>query len=259
MPDATVHHAQGTPCWLDMFARDQAAALAYYRDRFGWVGTPNTEFGGYAVVELDGRAVAGISPVMPGMPDQPVTWNTYFAVDDAASAAQLITKHGGTIFAGPDEVPGTGVMVFAADPSGAPFGLWEAKPFPGFQAQGEPGTPGWFELETHEGKACADFYAAVLGIDAPEMAEMPGAYWLLTVGGDMVAGIWHDPDAQAASRPARWNPYFVVADTDAAVSDAVGAGASVVSEAKDSPYGRFSKLRDPQGAEYTVIKPPARS
>jgi hypothetical protein len=258
MPDAKLPHAQGTPCWLDMFADDQAAALDYYRDQFGWVGEPNAEFGNYAVVSIGERAVAGISPVMPGMPPRPVTWNTYFAVDDIAATAELIGKHGGTVFVGPDEVPGTGKLVFAGDPSGAAFGLWQPSPFPGFQVEGEPGAPAWFELETHQGEACAEFYAAVLGIDAPAMPEMPGSYWLLTVGEAQVGGIWQDPDTSGtAPGSPRWNPYFQVADTDAAVTSAVGAGASLVAEAKDSPYGRFAKLRDPQGGQYSVITPPA--
>ena len=172
MPDAKLPHAQGTPCWLDMFADDQGAALSYYRGQFGWTGEVNAEFGGYAVVELGGRAVAGIAPVMPDTDPRPVAWNLYFAVDDAAATAQLIGKHGGTVLVGPDDVPGTGKLVFAADPSGAAFGLWQPEPFPGFQVAGEPGAPAWFELETNQGKACAEFYAAVLGIEAPGMPEI---------------------------------------------------------------------------------------
>ena len=258
MPDAKLPHAQGTPCWLDMFADDQAAALAYYGGQFGWSGEPNTEFGGYAVLALGERAVAGISPVMPGTEPRPVAWNLYFAVDDIAAVADLVTKHGGTVLVGPDEVPGTGKLVFAADPSGATFGLWEPAPFPGFQAAEEPGAPAWFELETHQGAACAEFYAAVFGIEAPTMPEMPGAYWLLTVGETQVAGIWQDPDTSGA--PAghpRWNPYFLVVDTDAAVVSALAAGATLVTEAKDSPYGRLAQLRDPQGAQYSIVAPPA--
>ncbi len=71
MPDAAVPHPQGTPCWLDMFADDQGAALAYYNGQFGWTGEPNTEFGGYAVLDLAQRAVAGISPAMPDAPPRP--------------------------------------------------------------------------------------------------------------------------------------------------------------------------------------------
>jgi predicted enzyme related to lactoylglutathione lyase len=253
MPDAKLPHAQGTPCWLDMFADDQGAALAFYGGLFGWSGEPNTEFGGYAVLSLGERAVAGISPMMPGEPPRPVAWSTYFAVEDVAATADRVAKLGGTLIVAPDEVPGTGKLAFALDPSGAPFGLWEPAPFPGFQVAGEPGAPIWFELETSQAAGCAEFYAALFGVEAPATPEMPDSYWVLTVGGAQAAGIWQQ-DAEGASR---WNPYFQVADTDAAVSAAVAAGASVVAEAKDSPYGRLAKLRDPQGAEFSVIAPPA--
>jgi predicted enzyme related to lactoylglutathione lyase len=255
MPDAKLPHAQGKPCWLDMFAEDQSAAIAFYNKLFGWVGEPNAEFGGYAVLSLDGRAVAGISPRMPDQPPQPPAWNTYFAVDDIEAVAERIGKLGGTKFVGPDEVPGTGRLVFASDPAGAPFGLWEAAPFPGFQAAMEPGAPVWFELETRQGESSAEFYAALLGVEAPTSPEMAGSYWVVTVGGEQAAGIWQDPEGGAdwpAGGP-HWQPYFQVADADATVAAAVAAGATVVREAQDSPYGRFAKLRDPQGAGISVI------
>jgi predicted enzyme related to lactoylglutathione lyase len=255
MPDAKLPYAQGAPCWLDSFAEDQNAALAFYRNLFGWVGEPNPEFGGYAVLSPDGRrAVAGIAPPMPGQPPRPVTWNTYFAVDDIVHTAEAVTKHGGAVMVGPDEVPGTGKLVFATDPSGAGFGLWQADPFPGFQVAGEPGCAAWFELETSHGASDAEFYASVFGVEAGEAPEMPGSYWLLNAGGNQVAGIWQDPDT---TRGSRWNPYFQVADTNAAVATATAGGASIVSEAKDTPYGRIAKVRDPQGAEFSVITPQA--
>jgi predicted enzyme related to lactoylglutathione lyase len=50
--------------------------------------------------------------------------------------------------------------------------------------------------------------------------------------------------------------YFTVADADASVAQATGLGASVVVPAKDSPYGRFAGLRDPQGATFYVVGAP---
>ncbi|GAA5006837.1 hypothetical protein GCM10025734_47290 [Kitasatospora paranensis] len=65
MPEVTTRYKPGTPCWVDLMAKDQQAALDFYRDLFGWqgeVGPP--EFGGYAVCSLNGRPVAGIGPAM---------------------------------------------------------------------------------------------------------------------------------------------------------------------------------------------------
>lgn len=258
MPDTKVPHPQGKPCWLDYFAEDQGAAIAFYRELFGWSGEPNEEFGGYAVMRAGEYAVAGIAPRMPGMPPSPPAWNTYFATSEIAALADRIELLGGTKFVGPDEVPGTGKLVFGADPAGAPFGLWQAEPFPGFEAAGEHGRQCWFELETTQGKASADFYAALLGVETPSTAEMEGTYWTLNVGGEPSGGIWQDPrTAQGPSGGPHWVPYFQVTDVDATVAAATAAGASVAHEATDSPYGRFAKLRDPLGAEFSVITPPS--
>jgi uncharacterized protein len=252
MPDAKVPHAQGKPCWLDYYAEDQSAAIAFYRELFGWTGEPNAEFGGYAMMEVSGHTVAGISPRMPDQPPMPPAWNVYFAVNDIDAAAEQIGKLGGTKFVGPDEVPGTGKFVFAADPAGAAFGLWQPGPFPGFGGEGEHGMQCWFELETNQGAPSAEFYGALLGVEAPGAPEMEG-YWVVTAGGEQAAGIWHEP--QGLTGGPHWVPYFQVTDVDATVAKAVAAGASVLHEAKDSPYGRFAKLRDLEGAEFSVIAP----
>jgi predicted enzyme related to lactoylglutathione lyase len=258
MPDTKVPYPQGKPCWLDYFAEDQNAAIAFYHELFGWSGEPNPEFGGYAVLSTGERAAAAIAPRMPDMPPAPPAWNIYFTVDDIDAVAEQIGKLGGTKLVGPDEVPGVGKLVFGTDPAGAPFGLWQPGPFPGFGVEGEHGAPCWFELETHQGGSSAEYYAALLGVEAPEMAEMPGSYWTLSVAGEMAGGIWQDPEGKDAPVGGpHWVPYIQVDDVDTTVSAAVAAGAAVVFEAKDTPYGRFAKLRDPQGAEFSVIKPPA--
>ena len=57
--------------------------------------------------------------------------------------------------------------------------------------------------------------------------------------------------------PPHWAVYFSVADADAAVSRASELGATLSMPAKESPYGRFAGLLDPQGASFYVIQPPA--
>lgn len=252
MPDAT-RFPQGTPCWVDLISDDPAAALAFYRPLLGWSGEPDPEYGGYAVLGPDGRPVAAIGPAMSGQPPAPTAWTVYFAVDDADAAAARISEHGGTVTVGPGDVSRTGRLALATDPAGAPFGIWQADPFPGFQAARTPGAPIWFELETDRGRTSAAFYSAVFGVPAPAMEQMPDVYWLLTVNGGQVAGIWQDDDTPGAPRRPQWNVYFQVADTDAAVETALAAGAATLRPARDSPYGRFATLADPQGARFSVI------
>jgi predicted enzyme related to lactoylglutathione lyase len=122
----------------------------------------------------------------------------------------------------------------------------------------QPGTPVWFELETPQGPHSADFYGALLGVEVPKTPMEPDSYWVLTVNGEQVAGIWQaGHTAVSPQRAARWLPYFLVAETDAAAHQAIAAGARLVTEPKDSPYGRFCTLVDPQGAEFSVIAAPS--
>ncbi|MGH6655285.1 MAG: VOC family protein [Actinocrinis sp.] len=251
MPDAQLPYAQGTPCWIDSVTGDQKAALTFYHGLFGWTGEANEQFMGYAMQSVGDKPVAGISAPMPGQPPAPPAWTVYFSVGDVNAAADRVAKLGGKVLFGPDEVPETGRMAVAADPAGAMFGLWQAAPFQGFGAAMEPGAPGWFELETPQAKASADFYAALLQVEVPTMPEMPDAYWTISVGGEPRAGIWQNP--AGVETMARWNPYILVEDCDATVAKALAAGGAKLSDPKDSTYGRFAKLSDPQGAEFSVI------
>ena len=55
--------------------------------------------------------------------------------------------------------------------------------------------------------------------------------------------------------PPYWAPYFAVEDCDRTVEKAKGLGASVLMPPTDIPEtGRFSALKDPQGAVFNVIR-----
>ena len=54
--------------------------------------------------------------------------------------------------------------------------------------------------------------------------------------------------------PANWSTYFGVADCDAAVAAAQGAGGRLLAPAMEiAGVGRFAFLQDPQGAVFAVI------
>ena len=259
MPEATLPHPQGAPCWIDIAVDPQSAALEFYRPLLGWSGEPGpAEFGGYAVMEVGGRPVAGVMQTMPDQPAATPVWTVYFAVEDAAASAARVGELGGNVFMGPQEVPGTGVMALALDPEGAVFGLWQPKPFTGIGLVGEVGAPCWFELESASGADAAAFYAGVFGTESAEAEAMPGAYWLLKAAGREVAGIWNASGDRAAYAP-RWQTYLQVADVDATIEQAGAAGAKVLRAATDSPFGRFAILADPFGAQFAVLCAPAAS
>ncbi len=149
------------------------------------------------------------------------------------------------------DVMDQGRMAIAIDPQGAQFGLWQAMAFPGAELVNEPGAVTWIELATPVSAAASAFYSAVFDVPV-EVMSADFDYRTIKVGGRDVAGVFGVPDAGQA----RWMTYFAVADADAAARVAAEMGGSVLSEPQDSPYGRFARLADPFGAEFSAMKLP---
>ncbi|MDH6128967.1 VOC family protein [Kitasatospora sp. GP82] len=255
MPEVTEAYAPGTPCWVDLMAKDQQAALDFYRDLFGWqgqIGPP--EFGGYTVCTLNGKPVAGVMTAMApeGQPTPPTVWTTYISTSDADAAQQAITANGGTVMYPVMDVGTVGRMLVAADPTGAVFGVWQPVDFFGAHVVNEPGALTWNELHTGDVDAATAFYGSALGIDAGPM-EGAEDYYALKVGGKPVGGMTrlsNDPPGT----PAHWLTYFSVDDADSVVDALVKRGGTVLVPPFDMVAGRMAVLADPQGAVFAVIK-----
>ncbi|MGW7585248.1 VOC family protein [Kitasatospora sp. NPDC054768] len=256
MPEVTTPYATGTPCWVDLMAKDQQAALDFYRDLLGWQGQVGAkEFGGYAVCELNGKAVAGIgSTAAPeGMPEPPTVWTGYLASTDAQATQDAIVAAGGTLLVPVVDVGSLGRMLIAADPQGAVFGVWQPGDFFGVQVVNEAGALTWNELHTSDIPAATAFYGEAFGI---EIEPMDGAdsYWELRVGGRAVGGatlLANDPPGT----PAHWLSYFSVDDVDSTVDALVRAGGTILAPPFDMVAGRMTVVADPQGAPFAMIKP----
>lgn len=161
MPDVTSPYTPGTPCWVDLLVPDQQAALDFYRDLFGWQGEAGSpETGGYAVCTLNGKPVAGIMTAMNpdgSKPDPapPAAWTTYLATTDVSAAERAITDNGGQVTMSAMDVLTLGRMAVASDPTGAAFGLWQARDFPGAGIVNEPGAVIWNEVNTTDPAAAS--------------------------------------------------------------------------------------------------------
>lgn len=258
MAVVTEPYVPGTPCWVDLTAGDQLAALDFYRDLFGWQGAPGpAEFGGYAVCTWKDRPVAGIGPAMapPGAPAPPIVWTTYLSASDADATREAIGAAGGSVLTPVMDVGTLGRMLIAADPAGAVFGVWEPRDFTGAQIVNEPGALLWNELHTSDIEAAAAFYRAVFGIEiTPMELPEPGEYWAVTVDGRTVGGA----GTLAADPPGTspyWLVYFAVDDPDSVVDAHVRRGGNVLAPPFDMVAGRMAVLADPQGAVFAVIRP----
>ncbi|MFJ9776979.1 VOC family protein [Kitasatospora sp. NPDC101157] len=258
MPVVTDPYKPGTPCWIDLMASDQQAALDFYRDLFGWQGEIGpAEFGGYAVCTLGGRPVAGIMAQSgpEGQPLPPVAWTTYLASDDADAAKAAIAGNGGTVLYDPMDVGALGRMLVAADPTGAVFGVWQAMDFIGAGVVNEPGALVWNELNTADTGAAGRFYQPALGLRPATIQGMDG-YYSLNVGDRTVGGMQGIPKYLDPGTPSHWMPYFSVDDTDSVVDAVVKRNGTVIQPPFDMQSGRMAVVKDPQGAVFAVIQAP---
>ncbi len=243
----------GVPCWADLSAPDVAAAAEFYRAVLGWTTTePDEEHGGYVLAQVDGHAAAGLGPAQP---EQASAWTLYFSTDDADASAAAASQAGGTVVAGPFDVGPLGRMAVVVDPSGAPFGLWQAGVHIGAAHVNAPGGLVWEDLRSTDPRAARDFYGALLGLrfDAVEMA--PEDYTTFA-SADEPFPLGGLGGLMGGSEPSHWLVYFGVEDADRACDAVRTTGGSVLSEPFDTPYGRMALVLDPAGARFVVLQQP---
>jgi predicted enzyme related to lactoylglutathione lyase len=256
MPDID-QYAPGTPSWVDVSAPDTDAAAAFYSGLFGWTAGaagPLETTGGYRMMSMRGRAVAGMGPTREGGP--PPLWSTYVTVADADAGAAAITAAGGTVILEPMDVLQAGRMAVALDPQGAMFRIWEARESPGCQIVGEPGAFAWSELATTDREAAAAFYGAVFGWTTEAAPDAGGIdYTMIELDGRGIAGMLDLEGTYPQGVPPSWLVYFAVADCAATVARASELGGAVRMGPTTIPAGTFAVLADPADATFAVIEP----
>jgi predicted enzyme related to lactoylglutathione lyase len=255
MVHVTTPQPNGTPTWIDLGIPDLDRAMAFYGAVFGWtfdVGPAET--GHYTMCLLDGKPVAALAP----NGDQGVTeywWNMYFATDDCDGTAKRIADGGGALLQEPMDIPDRGRLALAKDPTGAQFGLWQARTFSGAETVNEPGSLLRNDLITPTPEPARAFYASVFDFTLdgdPNTPELDFTF-LRRPDGHEIGGIIGEPTATSS----RWGTLFLVHDTDAAAAAADEAG-GIAATPTDLVYGRVAAIKDPFGAEFSVGSPPKK-
>jgi hypothetical protein len=126
-PGFTVLDEHGSPAWFELFTRDHATAVAFYREVYGWhtdaVG--DTDEFRYSTMRNPGGGgeLAGIMEAGAFLPDGvPAHWSVYWAIDDIDAAVAKVQALGGSVVAAPEDTP-YGRVSTVADPAGARFKL----------------------------------------------------------------------------------------------------------------------------------------
>ncbi|MGH3719771.1 MAG: VOC family protein [Pseudonocardiaceae bacterium] len=253
----------GSVWWIDVSSTDPAGSRNFYAGLFGWSyqNELGARRGQYTTALLKGRPVAGLVGVP--VPAGSAAWTVYLASANIEYTAQMFTRWGGRVLAGPVDVPGRGRMLTGADPTGGVIGFWQPAGLRMVHTTG-PGSLCWTELNTWDGPAADEFFAKMFGYSRRQIADGTDVdYTIWSRGGRTMLGRlqlkeeWASPDDIGA----HWLSYFAVdpqTGTDAAVDRVLELGGWVDVDPYDSELGRTARVADPSGAAFALIDPTQR-
>lgn len=116
----------------------------------------------------------------------------------------------------------------------------------------------WNELVTRDAERAKRFYREQIGWSYEARPLAAGTYWVATMDGAPVAGIYEVSGPEFASMPDNWMPYLAVDDVDTRAGKAVAAGAKLMKPIFEIPHvGRLAVLMLPGGAGMGWITPAA--
>ena len=110
--------------WHELAAGDGKTAWNFYSKLFGWTKDRDLDMGKMGVYRIFATGGEAIGGMMTKMPDTPKPrWLYYFEVDAIDAAGARVTKAGGKITMGPQQVPTSQWIVQCTDPQGAAFAM----------------------------------------------------------------------------------------------------------------------------------------
>jgi uncharacterized protein len=118
----------GCMTWNELQTRDPEAAGDFYGGLFGWEIEPIEEDGRlvYTTIKNAGNQNGGFMPMTEQHGDAPSFWLPYFTVSSRDAAIEKARGFGGTLLAGPLDLP-AGKIAILADPQGAAFAVFEGE------------------------------------------------------------------------------------------------------------------------------------
>jgi predicted enzyme related to lactoylglutathione lyase len=114
--------------WNELQTRDAEAAGDFYSGLFGWEIEPIKEDGRlvYTTIKNAGNQNGGFMPMTEQHGDAPSFWLPYFTVSSRDAAMEKARGLGGTVLAGPLDLP-SGKIAVLGDPQGAAFAVFEGE------------------------------------------------------------------------------------------------------------------------------------
>jgi predicted enzyme related to lactoylglutathione lyase len=240
--------------WYELTTPDVDAAIRFYPRFTGW---GQQQFDETYTMWTDGAVpVGGIFRLTDEMRAQgvPPNWMPYVEVSNVDDTATKASSLGGTVVAGPNDIPGIGRYAVVQDPQGATFGIYKSTAVSGaWDGKAVVGRFSWHELMTSDYAKAFEFYQALFGWQ--KMGEMDmggGAMYQLFGKGDAQFGGMFDRPVEMSGMHPFWLVYIHVKDVAKAVGIATKAGAFVQRPQMEIPGGTIAILGDPQGAGFAL-------
>lgn len=248
---------RGRFLWYELMTTDPKAAEGFYTRVVGWgaqaypgMETPYTMFTKGEV------PVGGVMTIPPEAKASgaPPNWMMYVGTPDADVTVRQTKALGGTVEAGPMEIPNIGRFAVLADPQGAVFAVLQPTE-EGTMPEGpaEVLDISWRELATIDTSGAVGFYTELFGWEKQNASEMDGLglYQEFGRAGAPLGGIYTKPKEMPA--PPHWLLYTRVADIQAAVETAKSLGGQMLHGPMEITGGDLvAQLADPQGALFAL-------
>ncbi len=235
--------------WHDLMTDDLEAARKFYGNLLGWTfeATSHPNGGDYTLIFSDGQLVGGMVQLADPEGVEYSRWVGYLSVPDVDSAAELTTAKGGTVVAGPLDLPGIGRAAAIQDPQGGVVGLLRSKPGdPADSIVPVEGQVVWNEMLAADEKAAAAFYERISGARAKTVERRGGEYIMLQSQGRDRAGFMLRP---AEDVDPFWLIHIGVADpADASIRVSALGGEVLIPPSADLREGTMAVVIDPNGA-----------
>lgn len=251
-------HKPGEFCWFELGTTDQNAAKNFYTSLFGWTfnDMPMGPDSFYTMFQVQARDAAAAYTLRPDQRSNgvPPHWMVYVEVQSADDAAKRASELGGKVLAPAFDVFSVGRMAVLADPTGAPFSVWQSKSHSGTAIAGVDGTVCWADLSTPDAEKAKQFYTALFGWQMATGENDPSGYLHIKNGEEFIGGI--PPAAYRNPQfPPHWMIYFLVSDCDSSAQKAQQLGASLPLPPQSmTNVGRFAIVKDPQGAVFALFQ-----
>ncbi|TWP37897.1 VOC family protein [Leekyejoonella antrihumi] len=253
MPTRETAWSAGAPCWVDCAFEAEHRGMHHARDfygkLFGWHIVQDEEHG-YAICLKDERPVAAL--VTKTDQDQPTSWTTYLASADVDASAAAIEEAGGRTVLAPGDVGDSGRAAYFTDPTGAYFGVWQARQHTGFGLVDEPGSVTHSSLLTRDLEASKTFYAKAFGYT---YADESDAHATILLSDGSTGGGIHRAGQLPDDAPPTWLVHFAVADRDSSAQMAQELGATILMTV-DTPGGPEAVLQGQHGEVFNITALP---